>query len=180
VARFRERVAGDPRFDIRVMSASEMDFPDGYFDTVISVEAIEHIPDLPRALDEFARVLRPGGECVITCPNRLFPFENHGLKIGTREYPGRIPLLTYLPPLHDRWSMARVFTVRTLDKLFESRGLSRHQLDYAWPTFEHGGNRFQPMLRPLFGLMRRLERSPLRFFGTSIVARYEKIASRTK
>jgi hypothetical protein len=76
--------------------------------------------------------------------------------------------------------MARVFTVRTLDKLFESRGLSRHQLDYAWPTFEHGGNRFQPMLRPLFGLMRRLERSPLRFFGTSIVARYEKIASRTK
>ena len=171
---FRQAVANDPRFHIRLMSASTMDYPDGFFDTLISIETIEHIPDLIGAAQEFYRVIRPGGECLITCPNRLFPFENHGIKVGQREIMGRIPLITYLPPLHDRFSVARVFTVRGLDRLFCPLGFRRTKLDYAWPTFEHGGNPFQPMLRPLFGLMRRLERSPLRMFGTSIVVRFEK------
>jgi SAM-dependent methyltransferase len=174
--RFRQDVTGDPRFRIYAMSASAMDFPEAHFDTLVSIETIEHIPDLLGAVREFHRVLRPGGECLITCPNRLFPFENHGVRIGNREFMGRIPLLPYVPPLHDRWSVARVFSVRGLDRLFLPAGFRRTALDYAWPTFEHGGNPFQPLLRPLFGLMRRLEGSSLRMFGTSIVVRYEKAA----
>ena len=44
------------------------------------------------------------------------------MRIGGRDYPGRVPLLTYIPPLHDRWSLARVFTVRSLDRLFAPLG----------------------------------------------------------
>ena len=40
-----------------------------------------------------------------------------------------------------------------LDSLFVRNGLTCAAVDYAWPTFEHQGNRFQRYLKPLFGLM---------------------------
>lgn len=172
--RFRARVAGDPRYRILNMSASKMTFDDGYFDTLLTVEAIEHISDLAGAAAEFARVLKPGGDLVLTCPNRWFPFENHGIRWRGREIFGRIPLLPYLPPLHDRFSLARVFTVRRLKQVFGAVGLRLAGVDYVWPTFEHGGNPFQPLLKGLYGVMRTGERSPLRMFGTSVLARFVK------
>jgi SAM-dependent methyltransferase len=172
---FRESVKDDKRFVISNMSASDMAFPDDFFDTIVTIETLEHIPDLPGAARGIVRVLRPGGELLITVPNRWFPFENHGMQIGSWSC-GRVPLLTYFPWLHSRLSAARVFTVRDLDSLFSAKGLRRFALDYLWPTFEHCGNPLQRALRPSFGLMRKLECSPLRMFGTSIVVRYVKPA----
>jgi len=43
--------------------------PDGAFDTVVSCETIEHVPDPRRAVRELARVLRPGGRLFLTTPN---------------------------------------------------------------------------------------------------------------
>ena len=63
------------------MSSCKMDFPNEYFDAILTIEAIEHIPNLISAISEFYRVLKKGGELIITCPNRLFPFENHGIMI---------------------------------------------------------------------------------------------------
>src|SRR5687767_8804587 len=60
------------------MSAETMNFPDHHFDTVVSIETIGHIPDLVAAVGEISRVVRPGREVLITCPNRWFPFETHG------------------------------------------------------------------------------------------------------
>jgi SAM-dependent methyltransferase len=174
LARFRETVREDPRFKILNMSAAAMSFPDAFFDTIVTIETLEHVADLPRTAAEICRVLRSGGELLITVPNSWFPFENHGIRIGNWEKGGRIPLLTYWPCLHRRWAIARVFTVGDLDRLFVKNGLQRAGLGYAWPTFEHGGNPFQRYLKPLFGLMRRLEASPLRMFGSSIVVRYLK------
>ena len=171
---FRESVTGDQRFQVANMSASAMTFPDAHFEAIISIETLEHVPDLDGAADEMSRVLRPGGELLITVPNRWFPFENHGMRIGSWERHGRIPLLPYLPWLHRRLSLARVFKAGDLDRLFVKRGLQRAGGDYAWPTFEHGGNRFQPLLKPLFGVMRTMEASPLKMFGTSVIVRYVK------
>jgi len=172
--RFRKAVSEEPRFHVANMSASAMTFPDAHFDSIVSIETLEHVPDLSGAAAEICRVLRPGGELLITVPNRWFPFENHGIRIGTRERHGRIPLLPYLPWLHRRIALARVFKVRDLDRLFENRGLQRTITDYAWPTFEHGGNRFQPLLKPLFGVMRKIEASPCKMFGSSLIVRYVK------
>jgi SAM-dependent methyltransferase len=41
--------------------AEELPFEDGSFDLVFGHAVLHHIPDLPRALGEFERVLRPGG-----------------------------------------------------------------------------------------------------------------------
>ena len=168
--RFRQAVAGDRRFFISNMSGSKMSFPTAHFDSVVTVETLEHVPDLPGTAAEICRVLKPGGELLMTVPNRWFPFENHGMRIGPWNI-GRVPLLPYFPWLHRQLAQARVFTVRDLDSLF-TPALKRVAVDYAWPTFEHGGNRLQPLLKPLFGMMRRLERSRLRLFGSSVVVRY--------
>jgi SAM-dependent methyltransferase len=48
--------------------ATAMPFPDGCFDKVIAAEVLEHIPADQAAMDEIARVLRPGGTAAVTVP----------------------------------------------------------------------------------------------------------------
>ena len=45
--------------------------PDASFDTVISCETIEHVPDPALAVRELARVLTPAGRLFLTTPNYL-------------------------------------------------------------------------------------------------------------
>ena len=51
--------------------ATAMPFGDGSFDRVIAAEVFEHILDDQRAINELARVLRPGGLAAITVPSWL-------------------------------------------------------------------------------------------------------------
>jgi ubiquinone/menaquinone biosynthesis C-methylase UbiE len=51
--------------------AHALPFTDGYFDTVISCETIEHLPTPMKALREFHRVTRTGGTLILTTPNYL-------------------------------------------------------------------------------------------------------------
>lgn len=171
---FRKATVDDHRFQISNTSVNKMDFPSGFFDSIITIETLEHVPELKTAASEISRVLAPGGELLITVPNRWFPFENHGAQIGSRLWKGRVPLLPYLPWLHRRIAVARVFKASDLDALFLPHGLVRTGCAYLWPTFEHAGNPFQPVLRPLFGVMRKLESSPIRMFGSSVVVCYSK------
>jgi ubiquinone/menaquinone biosynthesis C-methylase UbiE len=51
--------------------ATAMPFPDGCFDFVIAAEVMEHIPADQAAMQEVARVLRPGGTAAVTVPSWL-------------------------------------------------------------------------------------------------------------
>jgi ubiquinone/menaquinone biosynthesis C-methylase UbiE len=42
--------------------------PAGSFDAIMCTEVLEHVPDPLRALDEFARLLRSGGQLIVTAP----------------------------------------------------------------------------------------------------------------
>jgi phosphatidylethanolamine/phosphatidyl-N-methylethanolamine N-methyltransferase len=48
-----------------VMDAARLGFPDESFDVVMAQYVITAVPDPEAALDEFARVLKPGGEIVL-------------------------------------------------------------------------------------------------------------------
>jgi SAM-dependent methyltransferase len=48
--------------------ATAMPFPDGAFDVVIAAEVLEHVPADQHAINEIARVLRPGGVAAVTVP----------------------------------------------------------------------------------------------------------------
>lgn len=50
---------------LQVMDVTRLDFPDAAFDAVTAQFLITLVPDPERALDEFARVLRPGGEIIL-------------------------------------------------------------------------------------------------------------------
>lgn len=55
-------------FPIPHQDLMQMTLPDASFDVVASVEVLEHIPHLSRALSEMARVLVPGGLMLSTFP----------------------------------------------------------------------------------------------------------------
>lgn len=48
-----------------------LSYPEATFDTVISCETIEHVPEPARAVAELARVLKPFGRLFLTTPNYL-------------------------------------------------------------------------------------------------------------
>jgi phosphatidylethanolamine/phosphatidyl-N-methylethanolamine N-methyltransferase len=50
---------------LAVMDAKRLAFPDDSFDVVVAQYVITTVPDPEATLDEFARVLRPGGEIVL-------------------------------------------------------------------------------------------------------------------
>ena len=53
-----------------VGDVTELRFEDDSFDVVVCFEVIEHVEQQDRVLDEFARVLRPGGRLIVSSPNR--------------------------------------------------------------------------------------------------------------
>jgi SAM-dependent methyltransferase len=55
----------DPAGDYRLGRAESLDFPAGSFDLVVSYLTLIDIADLPTALAEMTRVLRPGGTLLI-------------------------------------------------------------------------------------------------------------------
>lgn len=71
-----------PSSRVILARADDLPFADASFDRVVSHHLVEHLDDLPAALREWRRVLRPGGILAICTPNRLYPspriFEDPG------------------------------------------------------------------------------------------------------
>jgi SAM-dependent methyltransferase len=144
------------------------------FDLVLMLEVIEHIPDIPHALREIARVLKPGGFAVVTTPNRLNVISRiHYLLTGF--YKGRRSPLPYryrvedgrnwhVMGLNDFHWMARGYGLE-MDALGRSRRKLRAKLFIpflyplivarSWLLYGHGdGDPEQARLnRQLFGFM---------------------------
>jgi phosphatidylethanolamine/phosphatidyl-N-methylethanolamine N-methyltransferase len=51
---------------LEVMDAEHLTIPNASFDVVVAQYVVTAIPNPERALDEFARVVRPGGEIILT------------------------------------------------------------------------------------------------------------------
>jgi len=51
-----------------ICSALDLTFPDNSFDTVVSTEVLEHVPDPQLALREMFRVAKPGARVIVSTP----------------------------------------------------------------------------------------------------------------
>jgi phosphatidylethanolamine/phosphatidyl-N-methylethanolamine N-methyltransferase len=82
---------------LAVMDAKNLAFPDAFFDAVVAQYVITAVPDPEATLDDFIRVLKPGGELILvnhigaeTGPRRLFElaFAPFARRLGWRpEFP---------------------------------------------------------------------------------------------
>lgn len=56
-----EKLGVQNRTQYQVMDYSATDFPDNYFDAIYTTETLSHSPDIRKTLQEFIRILKPGG-----------------------------------------------------------------------------------------------------------------------
>ena len=172
--------SGVPENLVRVGDAENMSFEDSTFDVLIFNEVLEHVPHDSLALKEAFRVLRPGGSVLVFSPNRLYPFETHGVyKKGTKNLlPVWTPLIPYLPTragrlFFDYW--ARNYWPNELRGLIKSAGFYISDYSYLWQTFEgisNEGSGTTNWMKPVRPLLRKisktLERCPgIKSFGVS-------------
>lgn len=61
------------KFNFKVGDIENLSFPDGYFDSVLCVGVLEYLKDDVKALKEISRVLKKGGEVIVTVPNIISP-----------------------------------------------------------------------------------------------------------
>ncbi len=174
------RHADLPAQRVAVGDIENLAFEDGRFDIALVNEVLEHVPDDRQGIREVHRIVKPGGLIVVFSPNRLYPFETHGVSLRSgAKVPHYVPFVPYVPVrlgLFEYW--ARNYWPWELRGLIGSGGFSIERCDYVWQTFENiSGNqpRLIRLLRPVLRLFAALlERTPgLRAFGVSqlIVAR---------
>lgn len=75
LAEARELIGEKRLANCRVLECSALDLPfgDNTMDVVHSWDFLHHVPDVPRAISEISRVLKPGGRYVALEPNLLNP-----------------------------------------------------------------------------------------------------------
>jgi SAM-dependent methyltransferase len=161
--------AGGERPYLTVGRAEELPFPEEYFDVILLHEVLEHVEDDGRAAAEAFRCLKMGGKMVMFAPNRLYPFETHGIYLGGRNIFGAMPLVSYLPAVLRRQLCphVRAYTIGELRRLFTvlpARVVVHIQIFAGYDRL---------MARwPFLGTLARrvsysLERTPLSCFGLS-------------
>ena len=153
-----------------LLSASEtLPFRDAAFDIVVLNEVIEHVRDDAATVREALRIIRPGGHIVIFAPNRLYPFETHGIYLGDRFIFGNIPLINWLPdPLRNRLvPHARAYTKRGIRRTYKNLAARVDVETYVYPGFDNIVARSKRLGRILRSALYRAERTPLKMFGLS-------------
>ncbi len=177
--RVREGTAENPNLMLSV--GEYLPFKDDNFDVVLLHEVIEHVDDDVRTMQEVCRVLRPGGRAVIFCPNRLYPFETHGIFVGKRYVFGNIPLVNYLPGLLRKKLVphARAYLWSDIRRLWRNLPMRLIAHTLVFPGFDNVVTRRRVVGSMLRSLTYPLERTPLRNFGLSHFVVLEKVLPRS-
>jgi SAM-dependent methyltransferase len=155
--------------NLMTSAAEQLPFRDACLDVVVLNEVIEHVQDDAATLREAMRALRPGGTVIIYAPNRLYPFETHGVYLGKRYIFGNIPLVNYLPDMLRRRFVphARAYLPGDIRRIMRGLDAEVVEQSYVYPGFDNIAAR-----RPKLGWLLRkalyfAENTPLRAFGLS-------------
>jgi SAM-dependent methyltransferase len=191
----RERAAG-----VLQSPGERLPFCDATFDVVFSHEVLEHVADDRACVAEMVRVTRPpepaegrrpelaegrcpelaegrpGGRIVVFVPNRLYPFETHGVFWRGRYRFGNAPLVNWLPtPLRDRLAPhVRAYTIGSLRRLFDGLPVRIIHHTQIFPGYDNIVARAPGLGRALRAVTYALEHTPLRVFGLSHLLIMEK------
>lgn len=136
----RERAAkAGHAVDFRVGSATNLPWADGSMDVCVALELIEHIADWEGCLNEFVRIVKPGGVLFLTTTNQLCPIQEEFNLPLYSWYPSRLKrhfetvAVTTRPALanYARYPAVNWFTFYRLQSYLAARGfqsLDRFQI----------------------------------------------------
>ena len=115
---FHEKVGatGGGPWEVLAANAAHLPFASETFDLVICSEVLEHIPDHARAVDELVRVLKPGGDLVVSVPRFL---------------PEKICWLLADDYYNSNGGHIRIYRKRGLKRLLEQAGVTLWDDHYA-------------------------------------------------
>lgn len=134
---YANRPDGMTRVSFCCASSEALPFPDGRFDGVLLNEVLEHVGDEAASLTEIRRVLKAGGTLAVMSPNRYFPFEGHGMRLGGRSIDVPIPFLPWIPSkLAMRWMRARNYWPGELREIVRRSGFEIVSTESIFPVFE--------------------------------------------
>ena len=150
-------------------AAEALPFADNSFDVLLLHEVLEHVADDREVVQEACRVLRPGGRMIIFAPNRLYPFETHGIYWRGRYRFGNFPLVNYLPhSLRQKLCPhVRTYTSSGLRHLLSDFGHRIIIETQIYPGYDNISARHPQLASALRRITYFLEGTPLRVFGLS-------------
>ena len=159
----RARQAIDRAAGVAQAVGEALPFASNTFDVVFNHEVLEHVTDDRQTVAEAVRVTRPGGHVVTFVPNRLWPWETHGVHWRGKYCFGNIPLVNYLPDrLRNRlaWHV-RAYTRRQLLDLFRDMPVRVCVHCTVYPGFDNIVQRWPTAGRAVRAILYRLERWPI-------------------
>ena len=108
-----------PNCDFRVEDVTKLGFAEDFFDIVYALDTLEHIENITDALNEIRRVLKPGGQFIVSGPTENFFYKFCRFLIkGTfseKEGPG---------------AGAHLHTINGLDERIRAAGFQRKESVY--------------------------------------------------
>lgn len=115
LARLKQTLASLPcrdRVELKQALLPASGLPPESFDGIVAGEVLEHFPDDQALVQEFHRLLRPGGACVVSVPAQTKKWD-----------------------LNDEWAgHCRLYTAEGLKALFETTGFEAGDLrHWGWP-----------------------------------------------
>lgn len=120
--------------------------------------------------------MKKDGQFVLTAPNKLFPFETHGFKVGnvffnTKGLGG--PFLTYLPEsFRQHIALTRVYPISRLHNMLKKNRLFIMYETFLGPSFDQAITNFPKIKKisgALYQIIDRLEDSFLKDLLTTIL-----------
>lgn len=122
--------------------AESLPFADGYFDTILCTEVLEHTREPFKVMREFARVLKPGGSVLLSvpfiypiheAPHDYWRFTAHGSEAVCRSA-GLVPIYIHSKggPLAAMLSLSINIIIRSVNALGKLLGLPRPLYEQIW------------------------------------------------
>lgn len=138
------------------------------FDAVIMIEVLEHVSDEATILQKIGDCLKDDGCFILFAPNKLYPFETHGMGLFGRNvnFKGSVPFLSWAPGfVRKHFLDVRIYTRSGLRRLLKNNGLDIIVFDYFLPPLDRINAK---TAKPLRKFLRIADRTPLKIFGISI------------
>jgi 2-polyprenyl-3-methyl-5-hydroxy-6-metoxy-1,4-benzoquinol methylase len=113
----------------------KLPFANGTFDVVVLDEVIEHLVDTDSIMDEIHRVLKPGGQLLLSTPNLAAWFNRAALLLGVQPAFSEVSFKkVYGRPGSGLVGHLRLFTRRALVQFVNDKGFTvRHAVGVPFP-----------------------------------------------